>query len=288
VGLSVRLAEPMDQATGLRRMFADSQLFRAVGLLGPDPRRNARACAELAQGLGRRGKQVLVLDEARPPYNVGGIWGVLARHTLADIPKLRLTEATLEAGPGIRLLAAPDGMNTLADLSEQSLMHMAEQWGDAPEWMLVNSRGGAPRSGSSLATTADIRILVLPGDRNRLADGYTVLKSAHAAWSGGTWLVLVDGAEPDLAQSLYNSLSETASRFLGIAPGSLGCLPKVNAKDNGVSVEGINALLVESLQALQIDQAINFEQCWQRMWLFSRMTSDSPGGKSRNADRYPG
>jgi MinD-like ATPase involved in chromosome partitioning or flagellar assembly len=280
----------LDQATGLRRLFAGSQVFRAAGVLGPDARRNARACAELAQGLGRRGHQVLVLDEARPPYNVGGIWGVLARRTLADIPNLRLADAAMEAGPGIRLLAAPDGMHTLAGLSEDALMRMADHWGDAPEWMLVNSLGGGQGGGgASLATTADVRILVLPGDKNRLADAYAVLKSAHAAWSGGAWVVLVEGAGLDLAQTLYNSLRETALRFLGFAPDYLGCLPKAGFKDNGAVAEGLHGgLLAESLQALRTEQAINFDQCWQRMWLFSRMTVDSAGGKGGHAGRYPG
>lgn len=286
----MRLAEPLDQATGLRRLFAGSQVFRAAGVLGPDARGNARVCAELAQGLGRRGNQVLVLDEARPPYNVGGLWGLLARRTLADMPRLRLADAAMEAGPGIRLLAAPDGMQTLADLSEESLLHMADHWGDAPEWLLVNSLGGSQgNGGAGLATTADIRILVLPGDRNRLADAYAVMKSAHAAWSGGVWVVLVEGADLDLAQPLYNSLRETALRFLGFAPGYLGCLPKAGFKDNGAQAEGQHGgLLAEALLALQAEQSVNFEQCWQRMWLFSRMALDSVGRKGRHADRRPG
>ncbi len=286
----MRLAEPIDQATGLRRLFAGSQLFRAAGVLGPDTRRNARVCAELALGLSRRGNQVLVLDEARPPYNVGGMWGLLARRTLADVPKLRLAEAAQEAGPGIRLLAAPDGMNTLAGLSEQSLMEMAEHWGDAPEWMLLNSRSGPQGGGGAgLATTAEIRILVLPGDKDWLAEAYATLKSAHGAWSGGAWTVLVEGADPERAQPLYNSLKETAVRFLGFAPGYLGCLPTANRKEGRQPAEGLHGtLLAESLQDVQAAQPINFEQYWQRMWLFSRMALDSVGRKGRHADRRPG
>lgn len=283
----MRLAEPMDQATGLRRLFASSQVFRAAGVLGPDALRNARVCAELAQGLSRRGKQVLVLDEARPPYNVCGIWGLLARRSLADIPRLQLAEAIMEAGPGIRLLAAPDGLSTLAGLNEQFLMEMSEHWGDTPEWMLLNGSNGTP--GAGLATTADIRILVLPGDKNRLADAYAVLKSAHAAWSGGTWGVLVEGVDLDRAQPLYNSLKETAQRFLGFAPGYLGSLPKSHDKHQAGGGEGAHGmLLAEYLQTLQAEQTINFEQYWQRMWLFSRMTLDSVAGKGRHADRHPG
>ena len=284
----MRLADPVDQATGLRRLFAGAPVFRAAGILGPDSRRNARVCAALAQGLSRRGNQVLVLDEARPPYNVGGMMGLLARRSLADIPKVRLTDAAMEAGPGIRLLAAPEGIDTLASLSEQSLLDMADHWGDAPEWMLLNSQGGPHgTSRAGLATTSQVRILVLPGDKNWLAEAYATLKSAHAAWSGGVWVVLVEGADLDRAQRLYNSLQETALRFLGFAPGYLGCLPKL--KDDGGADESFQAgLLAESLQGLRVEDPINFEQYWQRLWLFSRMAVDSAGGKGRNANRHSG
>jgi len=280
----VRLAEPMDQATGLRRLFAASRMFRAVGVLGPDARRNALVCAELAQGLSRRGDQVLVLDEARPPYNVGGMWGLLARHTLADMPRLRLAEAALEAGPGIHLLAAPDGMRILAGLSEQSLMEMAEHWGDAPEWMLLN--GGAHQGDGILATTAEIRILVLPADKGWLAEAYAILKTAHGAWSGGSWMVLVEGGDPERALPLYNSLKGTAVRFLGFAPAYLGCLPAAKSRQGEAGIHG--GLLAESLQAVQAAQPIHFEQYWQRMWLFSRMALDSVARKGRHAERRPG
>jgi len=288
----VRLAEPVDQATGLRRLFAGSQVFRAAGVMGPDARRNARVCAELARGLSRRGNQVLVLDEARPPYNVGGMWGLLARHTLADMSRMRLADTVLDAGPGIRLLSAPEGMDTLAGLNERALMDIASHWDDAPEWMLLNSQSAVSgRANTGLATTAEIRVLVLPADKNRLADAYATLKSAHATWSGGTWVVLVDGADPDRAAPLYSSLKETAMRFLGVEPGYLGCLPKTKSESGnpGVADEGVyGAALAESLQTLQTEQSINFEQYWQRMWLFSRMALDSVGGKRRHADRYPG
>lgn len=282
----MRLAEPMDQATGLRRLFAGSQVFHAVGVMGPDPRRNAHACAELALGLSRCGKQVLVLDEGRAPYNVGGMWGLMPRHTLADIPGRGLAAAVLEAGPGIHLLAAPEGMHALAALNERALMGLAEHWGEAPDWMLLSGQGGA-QAGTGLATTAELRLLVLPGDKNLLADTYATLKSAHSAWSGGAWMVLVEGADLERAQPLYNSLRETAQRFLGVEPGYLGCLPK--PRHIGSSTEGTHgALMAESLLAWQAEQPLNFEQYWQRMWLFSRMTLDSTGGKRRNADRRPG
>lgn len=280
----MRLADPIDQASGLRRLFAAETSFRSVGILGPDGRRNARACAALARGLGRRGSRVLVLDEARAPYNVGGMWGLLTRHTLADLPDIHLEQVMLEAGAGIRLLAAPGGLRTLAALSEQALLNLAEGWQDPPEWLLMNGQGGSKGDELALATTADLRVLVLPGGRDWLADTYAVLKTAQGAWAGGQWLVLVEGTDLDTAQRLYHSLRDTASHFLGLAPAYLGCLSSLREQE----MDEQGTLLSEPLLATQVGQSVNFEQCWQRMWLFSRMSLESIGGNGRHAGRYPG
>ena len=269
----MRLAEPLDQATGLRRLFASTPNFHSVGVLGPDARRNARACTALAQGLGRRGNRVLVLDEGRPPYNVGGMMGVLARRTLADVPRIPLGDATVAAAEGVHLLPAPDGMDALASLSEQTLLDITEHWsGDPPEWMLLNSASVA--NGGGLASTAEIRVLVLPGDKNWLAEAYAVIKSGQAAGSTGRWAVLVEGAENDSAQRLYNSLRTTTQRFLGLSLAYLGCLPRqldgLEQDDTYYTTE-----LAESLYSVQSENPMNFEQYWQRLWLFSRTTLDA-------------
>ncbi|MEW5771348.1 MAG: hypothetical protein AB1831_13410 [Pseudomonadota bacterium] len=283
----MRLADPVDQATGLRRLFASGPAFRAAGVLGPDARRNARVCAALAQGLSRRGNRVLVLDEARPPYNVGGMLGVLSRHSLADAPRMQLEDVAVGTTAGVHLLAAQQGLQELAGLSEQALLELADGWaGDAPEWMLLNGRGEGAHGGG-LAATADLRVLVLPGGKDWLAQAYAVLKTAHAAWSGGEWLVLVEGLDLEAAQRLYASLRETASRFLGFAPAYLGCLPK-HRDGQGGGDDPHAGLLAEALQSARIENPANFEQYWQRMWLFSRMNLDAAGRKSRNAERHPG
>lgn len=287
----MRLVDPVDQATGLRRLFASAPAFRSVGLLGPDPRRNARACADLALGLNRRGKQVLVLDEGRPPYNVGGMWGLLPRHGLADVPGIPLADAVLEAGPGLRLLAAPEGMRALARLDERMLLAMADQWDETPEWMLLNGRGGDP-CGPGLAATAQVRVLVLPGEKAWLAEAYATLKSAHTQGTDGHWGLLVEGASLETGQRLAHSLQETARRFLGFTPTYLGCMPRPGAvaRDQG---SGHGSLLAESLLALPVDAAASFEHYWQRMWLFSRvaldMTAGKPGaGRNGHGNRHPG
>lgn len=282
----MRLAEPLDQATGLRQLFAAAPTFRAVGVLGPDARRNARASLALAQGLSRRGGRVLMLDEAPAPYNLGGTLGIPARHTLADVPGQRLLDSVVSAGEGLSLLAAQGGASALGRLTEQHLLDMTGDWEDAaPEWMLLNSR--SPLGAADLTLTAGTRVLVLPGARTHLADAYAVLKAAHNARAGGAWWVLVDGAETDAAQKLFASLRETAARFLGIMPAFLGALPRMRegAQDGAAISVALQGALAELLAGAPCDERTSFEQHWHRMWLFSRMSAEAVMRKAQNVER---
>jgi len=278
----VRLAEPVDQATGLRRLFTPEPAFRALGVLGADSRSTARACVALALGLGRRGERVMVLDEARPPHHVGGLLGILTRHTLADAAHRGLVDIAQPAGDGIVLLSAPNGLKALAGLSEATLRDMADDWharAEAPEWLVVN--GSKCGSDIGLAGTADDRVLVLSGVKSRLAEAYAVMKAAHAFRAGHTWWVLVDGVDADQARALFVSLGETAQRFLGIVPELLGHLPR----DRSGSVpspldESRMDRFVGEPAGRPGEARVDFEQYWQRMWLHSRMVAESASKES--------
>jgi hypothetical protein len=282
----VRLAESVDQATGLRRLFTPEPMFRALGVLGPDARGCARVAAAVSLGLGRRGERVLVLDEALPPHCVGALLGVLPRHSLADVPGRGLVDVVQPAADGVALLSAPNGRATLSGLSERDLRDMADDWRarqEAPEWLVLNGAGSCREAG--LAATADVRLLVLPGAKARLADAYAAMKTAHGAWSGQTWWVLVEGADPEPAQSLFASLRETARRFLGIVPVFLGNLPRERpgASQSSLGADQVDALATGALNPPGAE-GVNFERYWQRMWLYSRMTAEAVGNDGVGRD----
>lgn len=273
----MRLADPLDQASGLRRMFAPEPLFQSLGVLGADARRTARACTALALGLGRRGHRVMVMDETRPPHNVAGLLGILPRYGLVDAPARGLLSVVQPALEGLVLLAAQDGLNTLAALPEHALLDMADEWSvraDAPEWLVLNG-GDGPMQSDGLATTAGLRVLVLPGSRAALADTYAVMKTAHSACSGKNWLVLVEAADTEQALGLFVSLSETAQRFLGVTPLFLGCIAREMPGAQPIALDAtlVDALSKESSRRAEVER-INFEQYWQRMWLYSRMSEE--------------
>ncbi len=289
----MRLADPLDQATGLRRLFATESAFRAVGVLGPDARGNARFTAGLGLALGRRGAQALILDEAAAPHNVASLLGVLTRRTLRDVARAgQLAQAIHPAGQGLDLLAAHDGIAALARMEERDVLLLADDWrahAEAPQWLLLNS---PPGSGQGLSATADLRVLVLPGARSRLAEAYTVMKSAHTVWPGSLWLVVVEGAEAAAGEALFTTLRETAQRFLGIQCEWLGTLPRrreglhpiladadvigqTHAAAGSAARCPDMSVMAERLAFMPPGDTLDFEQYWQRMWLYCRMTAEA-------------
>jgi hypothetical protein len=233
----------------------------------------------------------MVMDETRPPHNVAGLLGVLPRYGLVDAPRRGLVSVAQPALEGLVLLAAQDGMSLLAGLSEHDLLDMADDWksrADAPEWLVLNG-GDGPLQSQCLATTANLRVLVLPGNRASLADAYAVMKTAHVARSGKNWLILVEGAEAGQAMGLFASLSETAQRFLGVTPSFLGCIVR---EAPGVQPVALDAALIDSLtkeggRQTEIER-INFEQYWQRMWLYSRMNAETASKRVQKGWRSAG
>jgi hypothetical protein len=115
------------------------------------------------------------------------------------------------------------------------------------------------------------------------------MKTAHMAWAGKNWLVLVEAAEAGQALALFASLSETAQRFLGVTPLFLGCIVR---EAPGIQPGALDATLIDSLSKEGGRQAeverINFEQYWQRMWLYSRMNAEAATKRAQKGWRSAG
>lgn len=280
----MRLAEPVDQATGLRRLFTPEVPFRALAVLGADAAAATRACVALARGLGKRGERVMLVDEVPPPRHAGGLLGVLARHGLNEVRQRGLLDIVQPAGEGVVLLSAVDGLTALRGLSETALRRLADDWRareETPEWLLLNSGPALPEN--ALAVTADERVLVLTASRARLAEAYALMKAAHAFRPARAWRVLVEDGDAVRARALFDSLAETARRFLGIVPQFLGHLPRERAASPAEA--GLMERLVEEPDAAVEAGRVDFEQYWQRMWLHSRLMAES--GSRESASEGP-
>lgn len=226
----MHLAEHLDQASGLRRLLGRQAPFHACAVFGPDPALQAMAIAGLAYALARRGEAVVVLDEAESPHNVATQYGLAPRHRLADVLRGRasLDKVVVEAPGDVRLVLAGDLSNEFGQMSDtgwhRRLDDLINSLGNHG-WVLVNTRSGA--LSSPLAAACAERLLVLPDKKAVLTEAYALLKGTHQLRPDGRWRVLVMNSRGQGdTDSLFNNLSNTAQRFLGMRLEWFGAVPK--------------------------------------------------------------
>jgi len=282
-------AESLDQASGLRRMLGEQEVFFPIGVFGPDPELNAAAAASLAFALGRRGSQVCVMDELSGPRNVAAYLGIGSNAELEQAAggKVDLAEAMGTGPAGVRVLHAPGGVAAVAGLADTAWRQLGESLHALePEWMLITA---AEADRPSLALACPRRLLVLPAERHRLPEAYAVLKAAHQYQPDGSWRVLVMNARSEeQAAQLLAALVDTASRFLEVPLDFAGAVPKDEKLQ--VAARSLRPLLEMSPDAPAARAfraiveampgwpwgglAMGLEVFWQRLGLFSRMSAE--------------
>lgn len=294
----MRRLEPDDQASGLRRLLGDQNVFRSIGLFGPDAVLNAAVAANLGVALSMRGGRVCLIDEAPGPHNVAGQFGLTPRFDLTDVAHGRqtLNGALTEIPEGPALLSAERGLECLSDADDRYWSRLAGDFADSDwEWLLM----AAPTTEAPcLALTAPRRILVLPAAKSRLAEAYVVLKTAHQKQPDAQWSALfMEVTDDHRAVQIMASLNETTRRFLDIEVALLGMVPKDEKLD--IALRTMRPLhevspSAPASQAFRRAAARLHEESpdagagmdarvfWQRLGLFSRLNRPPSHQTSRH------
>jgi flagellar biosynthesis protein FlhG len=295
----VQPAELLDQATGLRRLLGEQELFYSVGIFGPDPELNAAATASLACALARRGNPACVIDELPGPRNVAGHLGLGSERGFREVARdgLALTDVLMTSPAGVQVLAASDGVGLAAAMAEAAWRRLGEELrAIASEWLLLTA---APGDQASLALACPLRLLVLPAEKKRLPEAYAELKAAHQRQPDGRWRVLVmNVGNAEQARQRLAALNDTARRFLGIEVALAGFVPKDEKID--MAVRSMRPLLewspaapaaqafrslAEAMPTWAAGPAMGLDLFWQRLGLFSRMAAE-PGQGTNSQIRY--
>lgn len=215
-----------DQASGLRRLLGGAKGLRAVGVFGGDPELNALATANLASAMAQRGGQVCIFDESSAPRLMGQ-FGLTPEFGLRDIlaGACPLEKALCDGPSGIRLLACEQAAAAIAAGPSHAWSNLTGRLSETDiDWLFL----AAPHDDRpSLAYAAPLRILVVPGSKQRLTEAYALLKSVHRRQPEGRWwFLLMNLAEPERGAPMTQAITETSRRFLEVQPGFLGGIPR--------------------------------------------------------------
>lgn len=220
-----------DQASGLRRLFAEEALRVVTFVAGGAGVGKTTVVANLAAALARRGKEVLVIDE-NPAGNVAAAFGVACRGDLLSVVnrERRLDEVLVHVAPGVRVLPAARAVNKLGRLpaaQQEALVDALAGMAHPADVILVDASMDHPLGFSPLGLVAQETVVVTAASGAALTAAYALIKKVSLGYERRHFRVLVSKARRGIdAEALFRNLAQL-SRERGVARlDYLGCVPQ--------------------------------------------------------------
>jgi len=213
----------LDQATGLRRLLAQSALRTiAIGSAGPTAGRSV-ITANLAVALARQGRGVVVLDCAPARGSAG--W-LLASQPPADLVAVgaRDLRATFAEGVGgVRVARAPRlGVARSFESASAHLAQVLETLREDVDVLLVDAPPGDLVWG---AAAGELIVLTGPGAQ-AMTESYRLIKRLNVDGGRRRMHILANRMQSaSHADKIFGNLSATSKRFLNLPLEFLGCIP---------------------------------------------------------------
>lgn len=227
----MRVERRGDQAAGLRRLLLRNQVQVVTLVAGKAGVGRTSATINLAAGLARSGKEVLVLDENPTPHNLLARLGLSARYDLLDVVQgLCPARAALLSSHGFRVLPAARAIHALVgfDLVEQQRLEQAlTELSDGADVLLVDAAMLVGRAVStSLASVARL-VVVVDATVSGITESYALIKHLALENARVQFGILVNKvADEAAAQTVFNNMAKVAHSHLAARLDFLGFVPQ--------------------------------------------------------------
>ena len=176
----------------------------------------------VAASLARSGHRVGVLDADLGLGNVDVMLGLTPGAHLGDVlaGERTLSQITVNAPDGIRVIPAGSGIRALTTLNEPQWQRLAAVVVEAStdlDFLLVDTSPGVSDNVISLASLADRVMVVTSYEPTAIVDAYAVIKLLAAADPEREVGVVVNAVrDAGQGELVYRQLSAAATRFLGV------------------------------------------------------------------------
>jgi len=215
----------LDQASGLRRLLAQSALRTiAIGSAGPAAGRSV-ITANLAVALARQGRGVVVLDCAPARGSAGWLLVAQPPADLMDVAcAARDLRATLAEGVGgVRVARAPAlGVPRSFESASARLAQVLEALREDADVLLVDV---PPGDLIWSAAAGELILLAGPGAQ-AMTESYRLIKRLNVDGGRRRMHILVNRMQSaSHADKIFGNLSATSKRFLNLPLEFLGCIP---------------------------------------------------------------
>ena len=221
-----------EQETAMPAMAQRSLCTRVIAVTsGKGGVGKTNVVANLAVGLARAGKQVLVLDADLGLGNIDVLLGLVPRYTLEDVlcGSRSLSDIIIPGPAGIQVLPAGSGLpnlTTLTDTQQLILQTELERIADNVEVLLIDTGAGISPNVTYFAAAAQETIVVISPEPTSLTDAYALMKVLCRQHRERRFKVLVNmvKSQRDATQT-FRKLDVAAERFLNISLDYLGFIP---------------------------------------------------------------
>ena len=138
--------------------------------------------ANLAIGIARLGKSVLVLDADLGLANMDVLLGVRPQYTLYHVLKgtKDLLDVIISGAPGVKFIAGGSGMRELADLDDAARGRFLEGFAKLESYtdvVLIDTGAGISSNVMAFVTAADEVLVVTTPEPTAMADAYGIIKT---------------------------------------------------------------------------------------------------------------
>ena len=187
--------------------------------------------ANLAVGLARTGKRVLVLDADLGLGNIDVLLGLVPRYTLEDVlcGSRRLSDIVLQGPADIQVLPAGSGLphlTSMTDAQQLILQTELEHIADTAEVLLIDTGAGVSPNVTYFASAAQETIVIISPEPTSLTDAYALMKVLCRQHRERRFKVLVNMVKSQReATQTFRKLDVAAERFLDIRLEYMGFIP---------------------------------------------------------------
>ncbi|MDR2638131.1 MAG: MinD/ParA family protein [Zoogloeaceae bacterium] len=210
------MADSLDQAAGLRRLFASRQLRAVTFASGSPGAGRTTLLANVAVELARQGQEVLVVDE-NGGRNLGAFFGTRPPGDLLQVlhRKRALEDILYSPFPGVRILAAGRAARQLTHLAvseQQALMDGINTLSRPVDALLVDSSPDHAEGFSPLGLAGEA-VMVVAGSRKSITDSYALIRKISQSSVRRHFRILVNRVKnAEEGQVIFGNLKKVAAQ----------------------------------------------------------------------------